>query len=153
MTPARVGRRMTLRLDGLRPRSPPSRTGDGAAGGKVDWDGQHCRFCRFRVLCLGTISSQIPNSSRFAPHANMTLRVMGGKSGKKRQRCGNGWQGGRQKRQCFACCRDTSRARAGTCAAERLASLPGYAVVQVPAAGCGAVSMELIYHDRGGLSR
>jgi hypothetical protein len=26
-------------------------------GGKVDWDGQHCRFCRFSLLCRGVVRS------------------------------------------------------------------------------------------------
>src|SRR5690348_18416956 len=56
------------------------------------------------------------NSSRVAGFGNLTLRVMGGKSGKiaarngkvwqwmaqwaaKTARCGNGWHSGRQKRQ------------------------------------------------------
>jgi len=34
---------------------------------------------------------------------------MGGKSGKKRQQCGNGWQGGRQKRQGWEGGADTSK--------------------------------------------
>jgi len=39
----------------------------------------------------------------------VTFRVMGGKSGKKRQQCGNGWQGGRQKRQGWEGGADTSK--------------------------------------------
>src|SRR5690242_16439453 len=47
------------------------------------------RFCRFLAVCRGPSSSHIPSSSRFAAHADVTSRVLGGKSGKMWQRCGN----------------------------------------------------------------
>jgi hypothetical protein len=53
----------------------------------------------------------MPNSSRFAARGNVTFGGMGGKSGKKRQESGNGWHGGRQKRQGFVWDATTSRAR------------------------------------------
>jgi hypothetical protein len=40
-------------------------------------------------LVLDTFSSQTPHSSRFAGIANLTFRVMGGKSGKIAARSGN----------------------------------------------------------------
>ena len=47
----------------------------------------------FLPLCdgvLGLLSCQFPNSSGFAGIGYLTFRVMGGKSGKKRQGCGKG---------------------------------------------------------------
>jgi hypothetical protein len=62
-------------------------------GGNVDWDGEHCRFCRFRILVSTSDLPRMPDSSRFAACGNLTFRVMGGKRGKIRQR--NGKVGGK----------------------------------------------------------
>jgi hypothetical protein len=49
-------------------------------------------FAAFWPCVMGALLS-MPNSSGFAPRINLTFRVMGGKSGKKRQR--NGTVGGK----------------------------------------------------------
>ena len=57
--------------------------------GKVDWDGQHCRFCRCFILCLGRPPLKRRIQGGFAARNNVTLRVMGGKNGNELARNGN----------------------------------------------------------------
>src|SRR5690348_8098631 len=88
----------------------------GNPAGKVDWDGQHCRFCRFLAAYRGAPSSRMPNSSRFAPCLNLTFRVMGGKGGKivARKWQHNGRVGGK-KRQGLGGMRSRTRRLARGC--------------------------------------
>jgi hypothetical protein len=82
---------------------PAGECAPGGAVGNVDWNGAHCRFCRFCILSFGVFSSQAANSRRFALRANLTFRVMGGKGGndlaRLRQEVATKWQGRWQKRQ------------------------------------------------------
>jgi len=69
----------------------------------------------------------MPNSSRVVGIGNLTLRVMDGKSGKKRQRGGKVWHGGWQKRHGLAGLPPHPRQQARRCQWVRVAVL---------AAGC-----------------
>src|SRR5690242_15263589 len=78
---------------------------------------------------------------------------MGGKRGKKRQRSGKRWHGGRQKRQGFDGFRPAPCHQRNGCLQEGCPSSALYAVVQVLTASGGAVVIELKYHKTCGKSR
>jgi hypothetical protein len=82
----------------------------GKPHGNVDWDGQHCRFCRFFSLVSGVSSSRMPDSSRFAGSDNLTFCVMGGKSGTIAARNGKG--GGKNGAVWWGCGRVQAATRA-----------------------------------------
>jgi hypothetical protein len=98
----------------------------------------------------GASSTRLPNSSGFAAHGNVTVRVLSGKSGKKRQRRGNdvatdGTVGGKNGKVLGGCWPYARGYKSG-CDGIRVASLPRYAVVQdVGGAEC-ATHIELKYH-------
>src|SRR5690242_18074659 len=37
----------------------PGMNAGGNPGGNVDWDGEHCRFCRFLILCWGMLLADL----------------------------------------------------------------------------------------------
>ena len=61
-------------------------------GGNVDWDGQHCRFCRFFILCCGrsVLNARIQAG---LPELSLPIRGKGGndhgKNGKVGGKSGN----------------------------------------------------------------
>src|SRR5689334_5673575 len=88
----------------------------------------------------------MPHSSRFTRSGNVTLRVMGGKSGKIAARNGKKRQGGRQKRHDLVRMWMRPHHHARGCKRVRWAGLREYAIVKVLARRGGRTVMELIYH-------
>jgi len=122
-------------------------------GGNVDWRGQHCRFCRFFTFVSTSDPPRPPHSSLLTACGNVTVRVLGGKSGKIRRRNGNRWHGGRQKRHGLTGMGPCPGRSARGCQRARPLCFARSEVVQVRVRMGGRAVIELIYHEEGGMSR